>query len=95
VLSDHERETLKEIEQQLRTDDVTFARLLAATPEKAAAHRRRWVLTSLIVFWSVLTIVSVVVGAAESALACMAVLGGLAAAWHWFDQLRSPGQEAQ
>ncbi|ONI92119.1 hypothetical protein ALI22I_05775 [Saccharothrix sp. ALI-22-I] len=77
MLSDHEQETLREIQRQLVVDDPDFERSFRAldAPEPTPTAGRRWLYPMVIAIASLLAILMLLAGSPGSALGYGLVAG--------------------
>ncbi len=73
MLSDHEQETLREIQRHLVVEDPEFERSFRAFEGPISQPRYRWVYTTLVVITVALTLVMLLAGAPAGALASAVV----------------------
>jgi hypothetical protein len=85
VLSDHERETLREIQRQLIVDDPTLEQTFRALekPIPAPATRCQRIYTLIIVVATLLAVVLLLIGSAGGALAFATIAGSVWLARHF------------
>jgi hypothetical protein len=69
VLSENERETLREIQRHLIVEDPDFERTFRAFEASTPSARYRWVYTTLVVITAVLAPVMLLAGSPGGALA--------------------------
>ncbi|MGH3756253.1 DUF3040 domain-containing protein [Actinophytocola sp.] len=86
MLSDHERETLREIQRQLVVDDPDLERSFRAlekpTPTRTPPPQGRWAYTAGIAVAAVLAVVLLLAGSLGGALAFAVIAGSVSLARH-------------
>ncbi len=86
MLSDHERETLQEIQRQLLVEDPGFARSFEVAEQRSPHDRRRRACTVSAVVALVLSLLMLVAGLLGTALVLAAGAALLAVARHLWDE---------
>jgi hypothetical protein len=81
VLNDHERKTLREVEQQFMAEDPEFTRAFEARQTRLSRRPHRLSATIAIVVATLLTAQMLVTGSLAGALAFATVTGLLWVAW--------------
>lgn len=89
MLSDHERQTLREIQRQLLVDDPDFEQSFRAlelstpTPTATPPPQHRWAYTVVIVIAALLAVLMLVAGSAGGTLAFAVIAGSVGLVQHF------------
>lgn len=81
MLSDHERKTLREVEQQLMAEDPEFARSFEARQARLSRHPRRLAVRIGVVVGALLAALMLVTGSLVGALVFAVTAGLIWVAW--------------